>query len=868
MLLLLTLLSLCFAESGYICSDPIAPQDSMKPTTVLTFEGDLTDTSVNSTWSCLSGVTATKQPGLNYKIRATEDMYIVASTCFSQTNFDTRIIIASTCSDGTLTSCISTNEGDTLTENCGGGRSRAISYVEAGVDYYIMVAGVTASDVGIFKLSISKYTVLENYDCSSAVGVSVPSLQDGTTVGATKFTANFTGDGYKTVRGVWYYFIASKEIIFLDTCNSFTSIASELFVFDDLMGDTQCGDAVPILHNKLGCGQFYARIGSDQFTIGRRYYVFLTSWADSDDYEDLGQYQLHLNDKAGDNYKCTGAVGLTSFPFAVNYSMGLYPQTVSPCDSSEKKWVCISHHSEGTYGFDTQVELYAGDCDICTDKALNNCGDDGYLEAFLKQENLLYSFYAKDNANNEECSVAHEVSLDEDVTNYIESIDTNSFSLITTGCNEISQKGAWYLIENNQREDQTISVKGTVMSSEYRIRIEEYTSCSPSSCVTTHNAADIDIYVPTIGNATLTSPSSRYIFITAYAVDTSISEPYGPFIVSIDLISTNAGIDKDHAVEITTDTFTTVALLRPVNAIIPACTDLRNSNRQIYAYWFKFKPSDDEEFIIDTCTTESIIDFMLEIDTVDGSGNLKCKTSMLDDESCSNPTIQTTLDEETYYILVMNDAYSTQNTGTFRMNIYVDEDVDYSSCDDPYELDYDDLPLTSYGYVTRARHSRNNCYGESDGLLGHWYKFKAKKTALLYSYTDDSSTFPTQISYFDKCDFESDTSVPKTCLRGETSQTSPRGLRGTSVMYKVKKGDTVLVYIGTTTNKEKGIYKISFEVTEVTDSDSSSDKNLALGLATWLVFGFITIGVALVGAISFGLLTLRKRRRAASYSNL
>ncbi|EMS14438.1 hypothetical protein KM1_239090 [Entamoeba histolytica HM-3:IMSS] len=48
----------------------------------------------------------------------------------------------------------------------------------------------------------------------------------------------------------------------------------------------------------------------------------------------------------------------------------------------------------------------------------------------------------------------------------------------------------------------------------------------------------------------------------------------------------------------------------------------------------------------------------------------------------------------------------------------------------------------------------------------------------------------------------------------------------------------------------------------------SEDPELILGKTAWVIIGYIAIGIALIGGIAFGLLTYRKKRNAASYSNI
>jgi len=169
----------------------------------------------------------------------------------------------------------------------------------------------------------------------------------------------------------------------------------------------------------------------------------------------------------------------------------------------------------------------------------------------------------------------------------------------------------------------------------------------------------------------------------------------------------------------------------------------------------------------------------------------------------------------------MNDKAVAKDSGIYRVSMYVDEDVPYSSCSEPYELDLYELPITKYGYINKAKQSTNNCFGPNTNLLGHWYSISTTKTMMLTVKTDDSSTFETQVSFYKTCHTAGNVSIPSFCIKGETSLTCPNGSRGTSVSYKVK--GRMLIFVGGRTDKDRGIYKVTFDLSETSESEIEED---------------------------------------------
>ena len=48
----------------------------------------------------------------------------------------------------------------------------------------------------------------------------------------------------------------------------------------------------------------------------------------------------------------------------------------------------------------------------------------------------------------------------------------------------------------------------------------------------------------------------------------------------------------------------------------------------------------------------------------------------------------------------------------------------------------------------------------------------------------------------------------------------------------------------------------------------TENPELMLGLAGWVIIGYIFIAIALIGGVAFGVLTYRKKKLIGSYSNI
>ena len=149
---------------------------------VATFEGDTTDQEPFC-WVCISRLSCPQNYTRNYfyKFQLKNKRQLELSTCNTKTNFNTRVAVLTTCQETRAHTCLTSNDDDSETADCSGGKSQVIFTAEANTEYYVVISGSTASDVGHFQMTIKEFknnyapTCLESVEIKS-FPATIPSI--------------------------------------------------------------------------------------------------------------------------------------------------------------------------------------------------------------------------------------------------------------------------------------------------------------------------------------------------------------------------------------------------------------------------------------------------------------------------------------------------------------------------------------------------------------------------------------------------------------------------------------------------------------------------------------------------------------------
>ena len=229
-------------------------------------------------FSCTHGVS--RSPALWYLVRGTGKA-MRADTCSNYTNFDTDISIFEGPCGVNNSVCIFSNGN-----SCGSVSSSITWPTEAGVDYYIRVAGSWDNEAGEFGLRVSPYDVAANDDCSGAValtmGVTVRASMEGSTPGDA--TDCFFDDS--STPGLWYYVDGLGSPLAISTCDAAGDGAFSGSI--QLFQGSNCTSGLVCTSFKYGndCVAPFSTASVKFFAEeGNRYYIlFLGNWEDGLDF--------------------------------------------------------------------------------------------------------------------------------------------------------------------------------------------------------------------------------------------------------------------------------------------------------------------------------------------------------------------------------------------------------------------------------------------------------------------------------------------------------------------------------------------------------------------------------------------------------
>ncbi|KAL7712377.1 hypothetical protein QTN25_010071 [Entamoeba marina] len=810
-----------------------------------------------SGWSCQQvDSDVHMQKAMHFTFTAATSGLIEVSTCYSQTDFSNRIIVGKQCTDEVTSQCVGANDGD-VSGLCGGHRSRLIVTVEASQTYYVTVAGLTADDVGQFKLTIENYINPTSYECSTATTVSLPTIIDGTITSEDPFYA--TTHGFK--RGIWFKFVATQTTHYIDTCNKYTEEGTTLYLYKNPDLAKKCMSDYPIAEASDGCGS-YARLGYDNFVVGDTYHVFLFFTEDTSDKPVVGSYQIAFRNNGGDNYKCSAAFSISKTPFDLLMDMTGYTNSTSSCQlNNEVTGMYFKMHGNGKrYAFHTcytgssgddktEVELYEGGCDSCSSISSRTCGNDAYADVWTRKGETYYfrvvcsnptcvvniQLMEIDSTSNDACDSAKVLNITRGGDQFTQYLVGHNLEASSISCDGKTQdlQGGWFKL--HAEEDMNI-MHGVVAyhHSLYDTYLAVFDDCD--SCSTANSGEYLTLQLQ------IKSGQTRYIFATAIRQEGTES-PFGIFMYWA-VRRENIGGSYDDSYEVKAP-FTGIFPIGS-HSFSPQCTHIQFPYTFTYpAVSIRYEQPADTEYTVSTCGEETVMTTMTEI-IYQNNDNYVCYGTV-DVADCGNGASIITEDESVKYAVVGSNPSASLQNGVLRFNLYEDKQEESSLCSSAESIS--SLPSTHFSYTTKAASSIGKCGIYADGLKGKWFTYTSKKDQHLMISTDDISTFTTQIGIYDSCSVIEEDSVPGSCVLGEHYQSSPVGQRGTMALLDAKEGKTYYIFVGGSSNTESGLMRVVFE--EYTVNEDGDDDGLSGGQIFGIVCGVLLVVVITIAVIVF-----------------
>lgn len=217
---------------------------------------------------------------------------LTASTC-NDADYDTKISVF-TDGCGTLT-CIGGND-DNGPAGCSYNTSLFQWPSQTGVEYLILVHGWSAN-IGDFNLTVTTETPpepLANDNCEDAIALEIPSITQGSSIGATADDVEQCGGYLTDMLGVWFTIIGTGHELTLSTCDEITNYDTQLQVYTGDCGDLVCvggadDDDDCLIYNLMTTLTFCS-------DYGVVYHVFLNGYDG-----ETGNYVLHIEDSG---YSC------------------------------------------------------------------------------------------------------------------------------------------------------------------------------------------------------------------------------------------------------------------------------------------------------------------------------------------------------------------------------------------------------------------------------------------------------------------------------------------------------------------------------------------------------------------------------------
>lgn len=336
------------------------------------------------------GTLLNSAPGKWYRYTATMTGRVDATTCNSDTDFDTRIAVFSGSCDYLICEGISLS-----TLNCRDSviaSTMAFNVVE-GESYFIYVTGY-ANASGAFSLTLHCFDS-DNTTCSSANTIVCGQTVTGITSGSPQQVSE-CGTPLNTAPGLWYRYTANYNgPVIVNTCNNGTDFDTKIGIFTGSCGNLVCvagNDDMPI----GACTAFgtAARIVFDA-TQGTEYFIYITGYNHW-----YGSFYLTLTcHEASANTTCATADAIVCGQTLTGTTSGS-PQQVPECGTplntapglwyrytaGSAQFVTATTCNPGS-DFDTKIAVFRGSCDTLTCVGGND--DDGASGCELFNSNRL-----------------------------------------------------------------------------------------------------------------------------------------------------------------------------------------------------------------------------------------------------------------------------------------------------------------------------------------------------------------------------------------------------------------------------------------------------------------------------------------------
>ncbi|EDR23031.1 hypothetical protein EDI_123960 [Entamoeba dispar SAW760] len=837
----------------------------------------LDSTTTNSTFGCSSN-NIFKQPA--YQIKFTATKAVSLTTCFKETTLNSRLILTRSCQSGTNLDC--PNAKELSNPRCSGQHNDLLLEPEEGVTYYLIIAGTSAQEQGSVKISIESTSTIDNSKCSLPQQINIP-----TTIRGVFDANNHNYNSYQKRRGFWYKFVATKESVYINACNKFTTIESEIFLFNQsqIKEENNCQDSSYFAFDNHGCG-FQAKLSYHNLTIGETYFMFICSWKDGNEYVQNGNYEVTISDTPAAQ-TCETSYSITNIPVSLSFKVTGIEVSNSLCENSEKgRGIYLNVRGDGkryamhtcasnsvfssSDRIDTFIELFKGDCSSCVTQETNNCGNDG----LIAQSNAKITDYTEvrfkmmemKEKENYKCSNSTEIDLRRLGNFYSQIVDASEIPESESGCDETLRKkqGTWYSIKSIAGHTKVIAGVIPNNPNEYAGLLEIRNSCSVSDVCEQHSG---------IASFVMKKEDSLLkLFATAQRTGGQ-GEPYGVFMFFAAYIDMEQGTSIENAIEITLP-FTEVRVLG-LHKIPSLCYGLDN----VAGVYYKFKGQPFVEYTLNSCGDETTQLTTVEMDGHPTSWNGCYEVSQT--VACGMGGTQVKVLLNTRYkddtaIASMWIPPSTGNKGIARFNIFESQSsAPNERCDKAEEIK---LPATRYFYNEINSKSRSTCTNPAvDGLLGNWFVITAPENKTLLVFTDDVSAMKTRIEIYESCKMVTSDSVGQNCLSSETVESNPRGVRGTTVIYPMKKGETVYIFVGGMSSSDVGVGRVDFEfIEDYSPNDSTNDTSEEdNGLSGGAIFGILIAVIILlviliitIGLIIFLIIKKKKTSTQSSYGGI
>jgi len=600
-------------------------------------------------------------------------------------------------------------------------------------------------------------------------------------------------------KGHWYTYQGQGKTVVLDTCDQRTSFDSVIFIFSSCEKTSGVIDQCLYMDDD-GCNQQQSRIVFAAEAM-HTYHIFVAGF-----YNQTGTYYLASSEVLPpDNYRCSKAIDVKSYPYSAEGETGTCRQVNDVCQSTHSSGLWYKVHGDGhpfvahtcskNTNFDTVIGVFgecdeeAGEADGCITYNNDACYRSSLVSWRSVQDSTYWLFVTGLNNARGRFTLAIEEREMNPNSHCYESIaitalpfyyhgSTDHLDTTFSECrNADGQHAMFFRMQGSNRK-----IIATTCTSSHEVNdtvIDVYSECQPKDASSHPGSGKIcvgfnDDYC-SLGASVVFNAASQSYFIAVSAASPSLEGV--EFSLQVSAYEEVENSQCWFAEEIDSDPD---VLLGNTTNMAPCEQTCDGSKSERRGGWFRYTHYGETKLVTaSTCNGFNMLNARIEVyrSCTDRTCVLTARPTA---QGCTNATFKVE-DGHTYNLFVTDDDPNGPG-GYFHVDFYDAEPNPHGKCDDAYFVNRGQLPYRLEDSTIATDPSWSEC--QKAEKKGVWVTVIGTGNKIVATTCDEHTGYDTFLELYDHCPEEEH--HPEYCLN--YSDDSPSCNRASEIEWYSQSG--------------------------------------------------------------------------------